>query len=52
MAPIMDVRKYAQKGLDTVIQITFEEFDLKIGYDTLIMSDGGEVGDPRTVFQM
>uniref|UniRef100_A0ABI7Y3Q9 Cyclic nucleotide gated channel subunit beta 3 n=1 Tax=Felis catus TaxID=9685 RepID=A0ABI7Y3Q9_FELCA len=107
MAPIMDVRKYAQKGLDTVgeatqkdclflktrceelreknlergrtqtclrglctrpwkrvktegtakaeiqvIQITFEEFDLKIGYDTLIMSDGGEVGDPRTVFQI
>ncbi|XP_077127218.1 CUB and sushi domain-containing protein 3 isoform X7 [Ranitomeya variabilis] len=32
-----------------VIQINFEEFDLEIGYDTLTIGDGGEVGDPKTV---
>ncbi|XP_027287231.1 CUB and sushi domain-containing protein 3 isoform X2 [Cricetulus griseus] len=35
-----------------VIQINFEEFDLEIGYDTLTIGDGGEVGDPRTVLQV
>nr|DBA24038.1 TPA: hypothetical protein GDO54_011744 [Pyxicephalus adspersus] len=34
-----------------VIQINFEEFDLEIGYDTLTIGDGGEVGDPKTVLQ-
>uniref|UniRef100_A0A8C9TQI4 CUB and Sushi multiple domains 3 n=1 Tax=Scleropages formosus TaxID=113540 RepID=A0A8C9TQI4_SCLFO len=35
-----------------VIQINFEEFDLEIGYDTLTIGDGGEVGDPRTILQV
>ncbi|XP_061076047.1 LOW QUALITY PROTEIN: CUB and sushi domain-containing protein 3-like [Conger conger] len=35
-----------------VIQINFEEFDLEIGYDTLTIGDGGEVGDPRAVLQV
>uniref|UniRef100_A0A8C6IZI7 Uncharacterized protein n=1 Tax=Melopsittacus undulatus TaxID=13146 RepID=A0A8C6IZI7_MELUD len=35
-----------------VIQINFEEFDLEIGYDTLTIGDGGEVGDPKTVLQV
>ncbi|KAM8966399.1 CUB and sushi domain-containing protein 3 [Pelodytes ibericus] len=34
-----------------IIQINFEEFDLEIGYDTLTIGDGGEVGDPKTVLQ-
>uniref|UniRef100_A0A7M4FVG0 CUB and Sushi multiple domains 2 n=1 Tax=Crocodylus porosus TaxID=8502 RepID=A0A7M4FVG0_CROPO len=28
------------------------EFDLEIGYDTLTIGDGGEVGDPKTVLQV
>ncbi|NWQ85945.1 CSMD3 protein, partial [Burhinus bistriatus] len=32
--------------------INFEEFDLEIGYDTLTIGDGGEVGDPKTVLQV
>ncbi|RXM27789.1 CUB and sushi domain-containing protein 3 [Acipenser ruthenus] len=35
-----------------VIQINFEEFDLEIGYDTLTIGDGGEVGDPGKVLQV
>ncbi|XP_078253265.1 CUB and sushi domain-containing protein 3 isoform X2 [Rhinoraja longicauda] len=35
-----------------VIQIDFEEFDLEIGYDTLTIGDGGEVGDPNTVLHV
>ncbi|XP_060679965.1 CUB and sushi domain-containing protein 3 [Hemiscyllium ocellatum] len=35
-----------------VIQIDFEEFDLEIGYDTLTIGDGGEVGDPTTVLHV
>ncbi|XP_058878367.1 CUB and sushi domain-containing protein 3 isoform X1 [Acipenser ruthenus] len=35
-----------------VIQINFEEFDLEIGYDTLTIGDGGEVGDPGKVLQI
>uniref|UniRef100_M4AIH9 CUB and Sushi multiple domains 3 n=1 Tax=Xiphophorus maculatus TaxID=8083 RepID=M4AIH9_XIPMA len=35
-----------------VIQINFEEFDLEIGYDSLTIGDGGEVGDSKTIIQM
>ncbi|XP_067832359.1 CUB and sushi domain-containing protein 3 [Heptranchias perlo] len=35
-----------------VIQIDFEEFDLEIGYDTLTIGDGGDVGDPTTVLHV
>lgn len=35
-----------------VIQINFEEFDLELGYDTLTIGDGGEVGDSRTIIQV
>ncbi|KAM9805516.1 CUB and sushi domain-containing protein 3-like isoform 3-T3 [Syngnathus typhle] len=35
-----------------VIQINFEEFDLEIGYDSLTIGDGGEVGDSKTVIQV
>uniref|UniRef100_A0A671KWD2 CUB and sushi domain-containing protein 3-like n=1 Tax=Sinocyclocheilus anshuiensis TaxID=1608454 RepID=A0A671KWD2_9TELE len=35
-----------------VIQINFEEFDLELGYDTLTIGDGGEVGDPKTILQV
>ncbi|KAM6968265.1 CUB and sushi domain-containing protein 3-like [Aplochiton taeniatus] len=35
-----------------VIQINFEEFDLEIGYDSLTIGDGGEVGDSRTIIQV
>uniref|UniRef100_A0A8B9IFP8 Uncharacterized protein n=1 Tax=Anser cygnoides TaxID=8845 RepID=A0A8B9IFP8_ANSCY len=28
------------------------KFDLEIGYDTLTIGDGGEVGDPKTVLQV
>ncbi|XP_028834623.1 CUB and sushi domain-containing protein 3-like isoform X3 [Denticeps clupeoides] len=35
-----------------VIQINFEEFDLEIGYDTLTIGDGSEVGDSRTIIQV
>ncbi|XP_056378601.1 CUB and sushi domain-containing protein 3 isoform X6 [Hyla sarda] len=37
------------ENTNKVIQINFEEFDLEIGYDTLTIGDGGEVGDPKTV---
>uniref|UniRef100_A0A8B9P3W2 Uncharacterized protein n=1 Tax=Apteryx owenii TaxID=8824 RepID=A0A8B9P3W2_APTOW len=30
----------------------FKKFDLEIGYDTLTIGDGGEVGDPKTVLQV
>uniref|UniRef100_A0A674D7B9 CUB and Sushi multiple domains 3 n=1 Tax=Salmo trutta TaxID=8032 RepID=A0A674D7B9_SALTR len=35
-----------------VIQINFEEFDLEIGYDSLTIGDGGQVGDSRTIIQV
>ncbi|XP_056125886.1 CUB and sushi domain-containing protein 3 isoform X4 [Rhinichthys klamathensis goyatoka] len=35
-----------------VIQINFEEFDLELGYDTLTVGDGGEVGDSKTIIQV
>nr|XP_014341913.1 PREDICTED: CUB and sushi domain-containing protein 1-like [Latimeria chalumnae] len=34
---------------DKVIKLSFEEFDLERGYDTLTVGDGGKVGDTRTV---
>uniref|UniRef100_A0A8C6UVW9 Uncharacterized protein n=1 Tax=Neogobius melanostomus TaxID=47308 RepID=A0A8C6UVW9_9GOBI len=36
----------------SVIQINFEEFDLEIGYDSLTIGDGGEVGDSKTIIQV
>uniref|UniRef100_A0A8C1SG25 CUB and Sushi multiple domains 3 n=1 Tax=Cyprinus carpio TaxID=7962 RepID=A0A8C1SG25_CYPCA len=39
-------------NLNKVIQINFEEFDLELGYDTLTIGDGGEVGDPKTILQV
>ncbi|XP_067093259.1 CUB and sushi domain-containing protein 3-like [Osmerus mordax] len=35
-----------------IIQIHFEEFDLEIGYDSLTIGDGGEVGDSKKVIQV
>uniref|UniRef100_A0A673MZM1 CUB and sushi domain-containing protein 3-like n=1 Tax=Sinocyclocheilus rhinocerous TaxID=307959 RepID=A0A673MZM1_9TELE len=35
-----------------VIQINFEEFDLELGYDTLTVGDGGEVGDSKAIIQV
>ncbi|KAJ8013388.1 hypothetical protein DPEC_G00052750 [Dallia pectoralis] len=35
-----------------VIQINFEDFDLEIGYDSLTIGDGGEVGDSSTIIQV
>uniref|UniRef100_A0A7N4NRF0 CUB and Sushi multiple domains 2 n=1 Tax=Sarcophilus harrisii TaxID=9305 RepID=A0A7N4NRF0_SARHA len=32
-----------------VIKLTFEEFDLERGYDTLTVGDGGQDGDQKTV---
>uniref|UniRef100_A0A803SVD4 CUB and Sushi multiple domains 2 n=1 Tax=Anolis carolinensis TaxID=28377 RepID=A0A803SVD4_ANOCA len=32
-----------------VIKLSFEEFDLERGYDTLTVGDGGQVGDQKTV---
>uniref|UniRef100_A0A452GIF0 CUB domain-containing protein n=1 Tax=Gopherus agassizii TaxID=38772 RepID=A0A452GIF0_9SAUR len=32
-----------------VIKLTFEEFDLERGYDTLTVGDGGQAGDQKTV---
>ncbi|MEE6484219.1 hypothetical protein FKM82_013795 [Ascaphus truei] len=32
-----------------VIKLTFEEFELERGYDTLTIGDGGKVGDQKTV---
>ena len=35
---------------EQVIKLTFEDFDLERGYDTLTVGDGTTVGDQRTVF--
>uniref|UniRef100_A0A8C4R6D0 CUB and sushi domain-containing protein 1 n=1 Tax=Eptatretus burgeri TaxID=7764 RepID=A0A8C4R6D0_EPTBU len=35
-----------------VIEARFEEFDLERGYDTLVIGDGTEPGDPRTVLHI
>ncbi|XP_051775015.1 CUB and sushi domain-containing protein 1 [Erpetoichthys calabaricus] len=35
-----------------VIKLTFEEFDLERGYDTLTVGDGGQVGDQKSVFHV
>lgn len=32
-----------------VIKLTFEEFELERGYDTLTVGDGGQVGDQKSV---
>uniref|UniRef100_A0A8C0WL83 CUB and sushi domain-containing protein 3-like protein n=1 Tax=Castor canadensis TaxID=51338 RepID=A0A8C0WL83_CASCN len=49
---IRAVQEICNSTMMLVIQINFEEFDLEIGYDTLTIGDGGEVGDPRTVLQV
>ncbi|KAM7406247.1 hypothetical protein PAMP_000635 [Pampus punctatissimus] len=39
-----------QKGVGCrVIKLSFEEFDLERGYDTLTVGDGGKIGDTRRV---
>uniref|UniRef100_UPI001EAF343F CUB and sushi domain-containing protein 3-like n=2 Tax=Oncorhynchus gorbuscha TaxID=8017 RepID=UPI001EAF343F len=38
--------------LPKVIQVNFEEFDMEIGYDSLTIGDGGQVGDSRTIIQV
>uniref|UniRef100_A0A8K9V7L3 CUB and Sushi multiple domains 2 n=1 Tax=Oncorhynchus mykiss TaxID=8022 RepID=A0A8K9V7L3_ONCMY len=35
-----------------VIKVTFEDFDLERGYDTLTVGDGAVVGDQKTVFHV
>ncbi|KAF5908561.1 CUB and sushi domain-containing protein 2, partial [Clarias magur] len=35
-----------------VIKLTFEDFDLERGYDTLTVGDGAIIGDQRTVFHV
>ncbi|XP_041089827.1 CUB and sushi domain-containing protein 2-like [Polyodon spathula] len=35
-----------------VIKLSFEEFALERGYDTLTVGDGGQVGDQKTVFHV
>ncbi|XP_036809547.1 CUB and sushi domain-containing protein 2-like [Oncorhynchus mykiss] len=35
-----------------VIKLTFEDFDLERGYDTLTVGDGAVVGDQKTVFHV
>ncbi|XP_029103994.1 CUB and sushi domain-containing protein 1 isoform X1 [Scleropages formosus] len=35
-----------------VIKLTFEDFDLERGYDTLTVGDGASVGDQKTVFHV
>ncbi|XP_048086105.1 CUB and sushi domain-containing protein 1 [Alosa alosa] len=35
-----------------VIKLTFEDFDLERGYDTLTVGDGATVGDQRSVFHV
>nr|XP_032817255.1 CUB and sushi domain-containing protein 3-like isoform X3 [Petromyzon marinus] len=37
---------------DKVIQLQFEEFDLEKGYDSLVIGDGDEPGDPRSVLNV
>lgn len=44
--------RYASFFALQVIQINFEEFDLEIGYDSLTIGDGGEVGDSKTIIQV
>ncbi|XP_067112326.1 CUB and sushi domain-containing protein 2 [Osmerus mordax] len=41
-------------AMDTakVIKLTFEDFDLERGYDTLTVGDGAVVGDQKTVFHV
>nr|XP_015204236.1 PREDICTED: CUB and sushi domain-containing protein 2 isoform X1 [Lepisosteus oculatus] len=38
--------------LTKVIKLTFEEFDLERGYDTLTVGDGAAVGDSKTIFHV
>uniref|UniRef100_A0A3B3V1G1 CUB and Sushi multiple domains 2 n=1 Tax=Poecilia latipinna TaxID=48699 RepID=A0A3B3V1G1_9TELE len=35
-----------------VIKLTFEDFDLERGYDTLTVGDGELVGDQKTIFHL
>ena len=35
-----------------VVKLTFEEFELERGYDTLTVGDGGTAGDQTTVFHV
>lgn len=35
-----------------VIKLTFEDFDLERGYDTLTVGDGDVVGDQKTIFHV
>ncbi|KAG5842350.1 hypothetical protein ANANG_G00176700 [Anguilla anguilla] len=35
-----------------VIKLTFEDFDLERGYDTLTVGDGASIGDQKTVFHV
>ncbi|XP_036397589.1 CUB and sushi domain-containing protein 1-like [Megalops cyprinoides] len=35
-----------------VIKLTFEDFDLERGYDTLTVGDGASVGDQKTIFHV
>lgn len=35
-----------------VIKLTFEDFDLERGYDTLTVGDGEVVGDQKTIFHV
>ncbi|KAJ8268254.1 hypothetical protein COCON_G00134260 [Conger conger] len=35
-----------------VIKMTFEDFDLERGYDTLTVGDGASIGDQKTVFHV
>ncbi|XP_036410979.1 CUB and sushi domain-containing protein 2 [Megalops cyprinoides] len=35
-----------------VIKLTFEDFDLERGYDTLTVGDGPSIGDQKTVFHV
>ncbi|KAJ8334650.1 hypothetical protein SKAU_G00402890, partial [Synaphobranchus kaupii] len=38
--------------LSKVIKLTFEDFDLERGYDTLTVGDGPSIGDHKTVFHV
>ncbi|XP_059810215.1 CUB and sushi domain-containing protein 2-like [Hypanus sabinus] len=35
-----------------VIRLTFDEFELERGYDTLTIGDGGQPGEPKTVLHV
>uniref|UniRef100_A0A3B5ANR3 CUB and Sushi multiple domains 2 n=1 Tax=Stegastes partitus TaxID=144197 RepID=A0A3B5ANR3_9TELE len=39
-------------ALCLVIKLTFEDFDLERGYDTLTVGDGEVVGDQKTIFHV